>query len=277
MTIRINTMLQVTGNLNVTGKVTGSKTKILDGSTYLWGVTYYDDKYRPVQTISTNVKTGIDHTTSVLDFSGRLVKTLTSHQVGSTTPVVARRFEYDHAGRVLATWHKVDNQSEFLLARNEYNELGQLVTKKLHASADPLIGKPGVVSGQDNIVKNAYNNERALIGKTSVTLQAGFTVPAGKTFSARAEYTTWNGSNSNPSNDGFRQVVDYRYNIRGWLTNINKSDLSAGTVEIRTIISAWSLDTMWISEQRRPPCSTKYQLGEVECRTGIDSIKRAGL
>ncbi len=51
-----------------------------------------------------------------------------------------RRFEYDHAGRLLTTWHKVGSNAEVLLARNEYNELGQLIDKKLHSPQAANVG-----------------------------------------------------------------------------------------------------------------------------------------
>ncbi len=76
---------------------------------------------------------------------------------------IARRLEYDHAGRLLKTWHSVNGATEVLLAQNEYNEIGQLVDKKL--------------------------------------------------------YSTDNGTN-------FKQSVDYRYNIRGWLTSMNNAALA---------------------------------------------------
>lgn len=75
---------------------------------------------------------------------------------------VTRRFVYDHAGRLLETWHTTNDAPEVLLAKNEYNALGQIIAHKLHSI--------------DN-------------GKT------------------------------------FRQHEDLRYNIRGWLTRINQSDL----------------------------------------------------
>jgi RHS repeat-associated protein len=78
------------------------------------------------------------------------------------TQSITRTFNYDHAGRLLKTWHSVNGATPILLAQNEYNELGQLVDKKL--------------------------------------------------------YSTDNGSN-------FKQSVDYRYNIRGWLTSINNGQL----------------------------------------------------
>lgn len=75
---------------------------------------------------------------------------------------VTRSFEYDHAGRLIKTWHQVNDNATVLLASNIYNELGQLTKKNLHGSTNNL----------------------------------------------------------------FKQQVDYRYNIRGWLTRINDADLS---------------------------------------------------
>lgn len=79
----------------------------------------------------------------------------------SSAEVITRRFDYDHAGRLLKTFHKIGTNQEVLLSENKYNELGQLIDKNLHVV--------------DNTPK---------------------------------------------------QSVDYRYNIRGWLTSINNSALS---------------------------------------------------
>jgi RHS repeat-associated protein len=75
---------------------------------------------------------------------------------------VTRSFEYDHAGRVMEVWHRLDSEDSVLLVKNSYNELGQLVDKKLHST----------------------------------------------------------------DGESFKQSVDYTYNIRGWLTKMNESDLS---------------------------------------------------
>ncbi len=72
--------------------------------------------------------------------------------------------QYDHVHRLLKTWHSINNATPVLLVANEYNELGQPVTRKLH---------------------------------------------------------------STNSGTTFRQNVDQRYNIRGWLTNINNSQLTS--------------------------------------------------
>lgn len=76
---------------------------------------------------------------------------------------ITRTMTYDHAGRLLKTRHRIDQQPEVLLAFNEYNELGQLIDKKLH-------------------------------------------------------------STQSDASDA-RQSIDYRYNVRGWLTSMNNASL----------------------------------------------------
>ncbi|MFN8314650.1 MAG: RHS repeat-associated core domain-containing protein [Cyclobacteriaceae bacterium] len=150
---------------SVLGHPTGTKTKVLDGTnTYLKTISYYDDHYRVLQTITDNTKASTDRSSSLYDFTGKVIKTLSIHRVGAGTlqHVVARRMDYDHAGRLMRAYHTLDTQPEVLQVSNEYNELGQLVDKKLHST---------------------------------------------------------DGTN-------FKQSVDHRYNIRGWLTSINNSALA---------------------------------------------------
>ncbi|HTF16569.1 MAG TPA: Ig-like domain-containing protein, partial [Chryseolinea sp.] len=155
----------------VKGQVTGTKVKNLETSEWYWTVNYYDDRYRVIQSIADNAKGGINKNTNVYDFTGKVLRSKNDHSISSgAVAATERRMTYDHVGRLLQTDHKttrVDhpgNNGFVLLAKNEYNELGQMVKKGLHS--------------------------------------------------------TDNGSN-------FKQQVDYRYNIRGWLTRINDGELSA--------------------------------------------------
>jgi RHS repeat-associated protein len=97
-------------------------------------------------------------------YSGGATLTDVRASFAARTTSVTRTFDYDHAGRLVKTWHQVNTNPKVLLTENKYNELGQLITKKLHSTDQ---------------------------GATS------------------------------------KQSVDYRYNIRGWLTRINSSDLTA--------------------------------------------------
>jgi RHS repeat-associated protein len=148
----------------VTGLTTGGKIKNLETQEWMPSVTYYDAKHRVIQTVNYNQMAGADRVTSVYDFSGKVLRTKTDHSAeGKSNIATARRFSYDHAGRLLKTEHAVGNYSYVTLSQNQFNELGQVVKDNLHRE---------------------------------------------------------NGD------DAFSQQVDYRYNIRGWLTRINNSDLS---------------------------------------------------
>ena len=94
-----------------------------------------------------------------------IVSVRTSFSTVTTT--ITRRFDYDHGGRLTRTWHQLNALPEILLANNNYNELGQLVDKKLHST--------------------------------------------------------------NASGSDAKQSVDYRYNIRGWLTSINNAELAVNS------------------------------------------------
>jgi len=151
----------------VRGQVTGTKVRVDETSKYLTSITYYDLRNRPLQTTATSHLGGQDRVTynygSFLDAQFR--SSLSTHRASTAQQhTIAQRMRYDHLGRLLQQWQSLDGEAEVLLASNEYNELGQLVDKKLH--------------------------------------------------STDAAATT------------FLQSVDYRYTIRGWLSNINDRNLS---------------------------------------------------
>ncbi|MBL6449637.1 hypothetical protein JMN32_25225 [Fulvivirga sp. 29W222] len=149
----------------VKGQITGSKVKTLDGNnTWANSVTYYDNRYRVIQTITKNYSGSIDKQSMLYNFPGWVLAAKRSHTNGGNTYEMKKSYTYDHAGRLMQGYHEmIENgitQGKVLLAKNKYNELGELIEKNLHVE----------------------NN-----------------VP--------------------------QQSIDYRYNIRGWLENINSSTL----------------------------------------------------
>ncbi|MEQ6121138.1 DUF6443 domain-containing protein [Reichenbachiella sp. MALMAid0571] len=149
-------------NTAVKGQVTGGKVKNLATGQWLKSATYYDNRYRVIQAKGDNNLGGIDVTSNLYDFTGKVLQTKTVHDDGSDTTPILRTFDYDHADRLLAVKHKTDTEDEITLLKNEYNQIGELVDKSLHST-----------DGTD-----------------------------------------------------FMQSVDYRYNIRGWLTSMNNSGLT---------------------------------------------------
>lgn len=158
--------LEVKKSEMVKGMVTGTKVLVLGTGKYLYAVNFYDDKGNNIQTRATSFTGGYDITTIQYDFSGKVLRTYHLHSNGNASnPIqILSKFQYDHAGRLLSTTKQVNGQLEVVVATNEYDELGQLKSKKL-----------------------------------------------GRTRDDNGNYT------SNPL-----ETLDYTYNIRGWLTSINK-------------------------------------------------------
>lgn len=150
----------------IKGSVTGTKIKVLDQTTWLTSVTYYDKQYNPIQTIQRNHLTAVpERITNTYNFAGWVTQTKRVHYNynASGTTTILEDYEYDHMGRLKRVYHRINSEPLVLLASYDYNEAGQLVEKNLH---------------------------------------------------------------STNTGSSFLQSVDYRYNIRGWLTSINNSSLT---------------------------------------------------
>jgi RHS repeat-associated protein len=154
--------LPAASSIWVTGELTGSMAKLLDGSNrWLYKKIYYDQYNNAIQTVSTDHLGGITYASDVYNFSRQLLKHNVSHTQGSEAVAVQEDYNYDHAGRVLTHYFRVNNKQPILLKEVNYNALGEVVEMNLHKKEDGT----------------------------------------------------------------FLQSVDYRYNIRGWLTHINNSEL----------------------------------------------------
>jgi len=147
------------------GLLTASYVKNIEDNNWTKTYHYYDSFGRQIATKSTNHLGGYTNVETQLDFAGVPLKTNTFHlrKQGETGVTVMERFVYDDQNRLLKHFHQVDSNPEELLAENTYNDLSQLVNKKVGSA-----------------------------------------------------------SSSAPL-----QTIDYDYNIRGWLTDINKNQMAA--------------------------------------------------
>ena len=127
----------------VADKPTVNKLRQLDpaSSTEVWFTTasFYDKYYRIIQWQNSGVQGGSVKTTSEYNFPGWLIKSKETQTVvqGTTTLTnsVLTRNGYDHQGRLLNTYHKINTGTEKTLSTLSYNELGQLISKKLHVTS----------------------------------------------------------------------------------------------------------------------------------------------
>ncbi|AZA52050.1 DUF6443 domain-containing protein [Chryseobacterium sp. G0201] len=138
---------------------TASYVKNIEDNNWTKTYNYYDSVGRLISTHTTNHLGGYTKTETELDFSGVPQKKNTYHlrKQGEVGVTVKERFVYDSQNRLVQQFHQVDNNVEQLLAENSYNDISQLINKKV-------------------------------------------------------------GNNL--------QSIDYDYNIRGWLTDINKNQMN---------------------------------------------------
>ncbi len=172
------TSFGVASNTNVKGLPTGSRTKVLGTTSWITNVIYYDSHLRPIYNYTKNDYLGTTDMVEIKllqdgnsnDIRGLTHETKTTHKkTGKTDIVSTDKFTYDHSGKLLTQTQKIGSQPEELIVLNEYDDLGQLKSKK--------------------------------VGGDVAT---------------------------NLSNSVGLQTVDYTYNIRGWLKQIN-NPASLGT------------------------------------------------
>lgn len=118
--------------VSVKGYKTGTKTRVLNSTKWLNSVTYYDKKYRAVQTISESHLGGIARTTSKLSFTGKIEKTEYYNSFSNLT--VTQNYTYDHAARLLTVSHAINGATPIIIRSNRYNELGQLIEENFHST-----------------------------------------------------------------------------------------------------------------------------------------------
>ncbi len=138
----------------IRGMVTWTETKILNSNPvkYLYTVNFYDDKGRLIQVKKKNITDGIDVVTTQYNWAGQTIRVLTKQEKAGTpsqTSYVLTLLTYDDLGRVTQVDKKIRNtliNADALpavwstIAKNEYDALGQLKTKKVGGKKDPLTG-----------------------------------------------------------------------------------------------------------------------------------------
>ena len=214
----------VNSTTNLKSLATGSRIKVLDQSPQKWitTVTYYDEKARPIYMYSKNeyLET-TDIVENKLDFVGKTLETKTIHSKTDQEEdiVTIDIFSYDRVGRLLDQYQCIGDGS--------------------------LTSCSGVSNFPNNITLTSpldlTQNETQIIAKQSITLAAGFEAAPSANQSvvftidadapAAAELIVSNSYDElgqlkskkvGNSKDAPLQTVDYTYNIRGWLTNINQ-------------------------------------------------------
>ncbi|MEJ0105441.1 MAG: DUF6443 domain-containing protein [Bacteroidota bacterium] len=131
----------ITAVYTTQGMPTGSKVKVLGTSTYLYSVSFYDDRGRVIQTQSINYSGGKDTVTNQYDYAGRPLRSLLCHAKSGTNAQaykILTKNDFDAAGRIVKVSKKTGNSPEVVIAENQYDELGQLMKKTIGRKRDAV-------------------------------------------------------------------------------------------------------------------------------------------
>ncbi|MBD0254267.1 MAG: hypothetical protein ICV83_01000, partial [Cytophagales bacterium] len=200
------------------GKPTATRVRRMDNKEWLWQVNFYDLYGRVIQTQADNHLGRRDVITTVYDFAGKVLSQLANHS-GRTDVIVQEDFTYDHAGRMLTHYHQVNNQARVILRQNSYNELGQLVEKKLHGVSPDGNAPVNITLGTGYPDQYDFTTEtKDLVATGEITLLNGFWAREGSNVTARIG--ALQGTTAQ-----HLQTANFDYNIRGWLTHINDAAL----------------------------------------------------
>ncbi|OWW23528.1 hypothetical protein B4Q04_20235 [Zobellia sp. OII3] len=208
------------------GLATGSKIKVLTTDSWINTITYYDKKARPIYTYSNNeyLET-IDIVESQLDFVGKPKKIKTTHIRDGNSIVSIDNFSYDQVGRLLAQTQCLGDNTmgdscpednsimDIIVWDNQGN-----ITEDQEASESITVRNTVILPG---------SNGSTLLRVVSGSVQELIAYNSYDELGQLANKKVGGAPESAYTNTPGLQEVNYKYNVRGWLTNIN--DISDAT------------------------------------------------
>ncbi len=120
----------------IIGLPTGSldKANLPTGDMEMLHVSYYDAKDRPLCSVNDNHLGGRTDRFFRYNFNGEVTEESVVHTVGVQDTIVTRsRYTYDHTGRRLQEFYKVNDAPEFVARAYEYNAVGDLLNTYLYS------------------------------------------------------------------------------------------------------------------------------------------------
>lgn len=140
---------------NATGNQTGKKVCLTDGTDrYMLTSLYYGKKGRVVQSHSSNLLGGWEHTYSSYTYAGSLQQTKHVHTTNGKQDVVEEYdYAYDHVGRLVKTTYCVNGSDKRELSVVDYDNYGRILLEN-------IMGKDEVLydyNAQNMLTDSGYN------------------------------------------------------------------------------------------------------------------------
>ncbi|NER16785.1 DUF6443 domain-containing protein [Spongiivirga citrea] len=218
-------------NQNVKGLPTVSAVRVLDvpeANGWIYTLTAYDEKGRVVFTTSKNLYLDTEDTVTMdLDFTGRVLKTTTSHKKGTNAQILTvDNLSYDHMGRMSKQTQELAGKTE-VIAENTYDNLGLLVSKDI-----------GGVEGTNRLqqVDYSYNvrgwlrgiNDVNNIGDDLFSFAIHYNTSPNALYNGNIAATQWRTANV----DSSLKRYDYTYDA---LNRINSATDNTGSFNLSNV------------------------------------------
>jgi len=212
----------------VKGLATGSWVKVLDSQTSTSAeisYTLYDNRYRPIRAYTKNHLGGYTQIDSKLDWMGKTLYTITKHKRTNTDTEIRVKdvFSYSEQDKLVLHKQQINSLPEQLIAKNTYDELGQLTSKNVGGSD---------VSGANGLQKVDYSynirgwlktiNDVNDIGNDLFSFKINYNDADTATdlFNGNISETYWK-----TSSDNIKRKYDYKYDH---LNRLLRADYSKG-------------------------------------------------
>ena len=194
-------------SVSVRGVAAGSLTRILDGgsqSVFLWKVSYYDEKGRPVQIRKSTHTGGVEKEYFKYDFTGNVLKRKTIHVKSDGSQVTeVRTMTYDNMGRLLTVGHSVGGSVAKTVSDRQYDRIGRL-------SGDNRNGQSGLSESRTYDIRSMLRSIGGQLFSESLKYQDG-AVPSWSGFISENTWTA--------GTEGLARTYRYSYDFAARLTS----------------------------------------------------------
>lgn len=240
----------------IKGMPTGSRIKVLGtANTYLFTISFYDEKGRAIQVQSTNITSGIDIITTQYSWAGQPLVTVQKHEKqgsNTQTSVAVTQMTYDDLSRVIKIEKKLSNtfvnsnaMSNYkTILQNEYDPLGQLKKKTLGSNNLETLTYDYNIRGWLLGMNRGYLASTGQAGSNKFGFELGYnklTGSSGRNFNAAQYNGNINGMTWKSDGDDVKRKYDFGYDA------VNR--LLKGDFEQDDAIAAWNNTTMNYSTQ----------------------------
>ncbi|UOB17889.1 DUF6443 domain-containing protein [Abyssalbus ytuae] len=242
---------------NVKGLATGAKVRVLGTNNWITTITVYDKKGRAIYVAGKNDYLGTtDIVQTKYDFTGKILKTRTRHQKGSEGEIVTLDvFTYDQAGRLKTQVQCIGDDCNDVATKANLTFNATVSTTQNHVAFNSITLSPGFhVVATSNL-------------SFSAKIEPGGELITENTYDELGQLVQKKVGGSNGA--GGLQTIDYSYNIRGWLKQINNP------ASLGTDLFGFAINYNVPTESLGATALYNGNISETIWKTANDNVKRA--